>query len=75
MAITYAIYGFHFRQVAELGFYGLAIPEPYGGSGADLTTTCLVLEEIAKASPAFAGMLIGILLSMDSSWVRSRRVM
>lgn len=45
------------RQVAELGFYGLAIPEPYGGTGADLTTTCLVLEEIAKASPAFAGML------------------
>lgn len=45
------------QQVGELGFYGLRIPEAYGGSGADLTTACVVLEEIAKASPAFAGML------------------
>lgn len=45
------------RKIADLGYYGLAIPEEYGGSGADLTTMCLVLEEIAKASPALAGML------------------
>ena len=45
------------RKVAELGLYGLYIPEEYGGSGADLVSVCLVSEEIAKASPAFAGML------------------
>jgi alkylation response protein AidB-like acyl-CoA dehydrogenase len=44
-------------KIAEQGFFGLFIPEEYGGSGADLTSCCLVLEEIAKASPAFAGLL------------------
>jgi alkylation response protein AidB-like acyl-CoA dehydrogenase len=45
------------RKIAEQGFFGLFIDEEYGGSGADLTSCCLVLEEIAKASPAFAGLL------------------
>ena len=31
--------------------------ELYGGLGSDMTTTCIVLEEIAKASPALAGFL------------------
>ncbi|KMS51990.1 hypothetical protein V474_02775 [Novosphingobium barchaimii LL02] len=44
-------------KTAELGFYGLYTPEQYGGSGADIVSVCLVCEEIAKASPAFAGML------------------
>lgn len=43
-------------KVAEQGFFGLAIPEEYGGAGADLTSCCLVLEELAKSSPAFAGL-------------------
>lgn len=45
------------KRCAELGFFGVFIPEEYGGIGADLTTACLILEEIAKASPAFAGLL------------------
>ena len=45
------------RKLAEQGFFGLFIPEEYGGSGADLTATCIVLEELAKASPAFAGLV------------------
>ena len=44
-------------KIAELGFYGLVIPEKYGGSGQNLTTACLVLEEIGKASPSVAGVL------------------
>ncbi|MCC6920128.1 MAG: acyl-CoA/acyl-ACP dehydrogenase [Alphaproteobacteria bacterium] len=44
-------------KAAELGFFGLCIPAAYGGSGASLTDGCLVLEEIAKASPSFAGLL------------------
>lgn len=45
-------------KAAELGLYGLMIPPEYGGSGADLVSACLVAEEIAKASPAYAGMMI-----------------
>lgn len=45
------------KRAAELNFFGLMIPEEYGGLGSDMTTTCIVLEEIAKASPALAGFL------------------
>lgn len=45
------------HQAAALGFFGLAIPEAYGGAGESLTTACLLLEEIAKASPSYAGLL------------------
>lgn len=45
------------RRCGELGFLGVFIPQEYGGVGADLTTACVILEEIAKASPAFAGAL------------------
>jgi butyryl-CoA dehydrogenase len=44
-------------KMAEQGFFGLFIPEAYGGTGQDLTTTCIVLEELAKASPAYAGLV------------------
>lgn len=45
------------KRAADLNFFGLMIPEEYGGLGSDMTTTCIVLEEIAKASPALAGFL------------------
>ena len=45
------------KRCAELGFYGIYIAEEFGGIGAGLVTACVVLEEIAKASPAFAGLL------------------
>jgi len=45
------------KRAAELNFFGLMIPEQYGGLNAGMTTTCVVLEEIAKASPALAGFL------------------
>jgi len=45
------------RKTAEAGFYGLYTSPEYGGVGADLVSVCLVVEELAKASPAFAGML------------------
>lgn len=44
-------------KIAELGLYGLYTSPEYGGSGADLVSVCLVSEELAKASPALAGML------------------
>lgn len=44
-------------KAAELNFFGIYTPEDYGGIGQNLTTACLVLEEIARASPAYAGLL------------------
>ena len=46
-----------YRKIAEQGYFGLYIPEEYGGTGGDFLTTCMVLEEFAKASPALAGVL------------------
>ena len=45
------------KGIADLGLFGLFIPEQYGGTGADATSTCVALEEIAKASPSLAGLL------------------
>ena len=44
-------------KIAELGIYGLYTSPQYGGMGQDVTSVSLVMEEIAKASPALAGML------------------
>jgi butyryl-CoA dehydrogenase len=44
-------------KAAEFGLFGLYISPEYGGSGVDLVSVCLVVEQIAKASPAFAGAL------------------
>jgi alkylation response protein AidB-like acyl-CoA dehydrogenase len=36
------------NAVGEFGILGLPIPEEYGGSGADIITTCLALEALAE---------------------------
>ncbi len=41
-------------QLAELGFFGITIPEEHGGQGFSMTGACLVLEEIAALSPPLA---------------------
>ncbi len=35
-------------RLAELGFLGMGLPEEYGGGGADLMDSLLVIEELAK---------------------------
>lgn len=40
--------------MGELGLFGLPFPEQYGGSGADLTTLCVAIEEIARADQSLA---------------------
>lgn len=42
---------------AETGLLGLAVPEEYGGAGADLLTRVLVIEEMAKVDASAALML------------------
>ena len=50
-------------EMKELGLFGLAVPEEYGGLGLDMETECLVALELGRTSPAFrsvAGTNIGI---------------
>ncbi len=42
------------RQMGDLGFLGINIPEEYGGLGAGKVDALIVLEELAKVSPAAA---------------------
>ncbi|RVO73534.1 acyl-CoA dehydrogenase family protein [Sinorhizobium medicae] len=46
-----------YRGMAALGFIGMTAPEEYGGSGTDLLTWSLVMEEVAKASSAMANSM------------------
>ncbi|HHE42095.1 MAG TPA: acyl-CoA dehydrogenase, partial [Dehalococcoidia bacterium] len=39
----------NFKKLAEVGFTGLAIPAEYGGSGGDIMSLCIVMEELARA--------------------------
>ena len=40
--------------MGELGLFGLPFPEEYGGGGADLTTLCIAIEEIARVDNSLA---------------------
>ncbi len=44
-----------FRELAELGLFGMRYPEADGGSGLALSEFCLALEEIARGSMSVAG--------------------
>jgi butyryl-CoA dehydrogenase len=41
-------------KMGELGLFGLPFPEEYGGGGADLTTLCVAIEEIARIDHSMA---------------------
>jgi butyryl-CoA dehydrogenase len=40
--------------MGELGLFGLPFAEEYGGGGADLTTLCIAIEEIARVDSSMA---------------------
>lgn len=40
--------------MGELGLFGLPFPEEYGGGGADLTTLCVAIEELARVDQSMA---------------------
>ena len=42
------------KQMGELGFMGIAIPEQYGGAGMDHISYVIMMEEIAKVDAAAA---------------------
>jgi isovaleryl-CoA dehydrogenase len=38
----------NFKAMAEMGLFGITIPEEYGGSGSDFLSCVLVMEELAR---------------------------
>jgi alkylation response protein AidB-like acyl-CoA dehydrogenase len=46
-----------FDQIADLGFFGMVVPEPFGGMGFDRTTYVTVLEQLAWGE---AGVAIAV---------------
>jgi len=41
-------------KMGELGLFGIPFPEQYGGGGADLTTLCIAIEELARVDQSLA---------------------
>ena len=52
------------RQMAELGFLGVAVPEAYGGAGFDTLSYVLVMEEVSAACAS-----TGVIMSVNNSLV------
>ena len=50
------------KKMAELGLFGLPIPEEYGGSGADFVTYAIAVEQISRVSAS-----LGITMAAHTS--------
>ena len=44
-------------KLAEIGFFGLTIPEAYGGLGGDYITYCIGMEELGRADSSVRGIV------------------
>lgn len=44
-------------RLAEIGFFGLTIPEEYGGFGGDYISYCIGMEELGRADSAIRGIV------------------
>jgi len=53
------------QKFKELGFYSAIVPVKYGGMGLDLTSFCLVIEEISKVDAA-----IGVVIQDHGTGLR-----
>ena len=45
-----------YRRMAELGLFGICLPEAEGGSGLDAVSACIAIEELARGSGAIANV-------------------
>ncbi len=50
------------KQMAELGFLGIAVPTEYGGSGLDAISYVLAMEEVSRACAS-----CGVIMSVNNS--------
>src|SRR5512143_679476 len=44
-------------KLGEIGFFGLTIPEEYGGLGGDYVTYCIGMEELGRADSTVRGIV------------------
>ncbi len=51
------------RRMAELGWYGVAIDEGYGGSGGGLLEACLFLEETARGEAPIGAYAVTLIVA------------
>jgi alkylation response protein AidB-like acyl-CoA dehydrogenase len=65
------------EQMAELGLFGVTIPEEYGGMGLDLTTYAMIVEELSRGWISISGVVnthfIGSYLLMKFGSEEQRR--
>src|SRR2546421_7012150 len=52
------------KRMAELGFLGIAVPEPHGGAGFDHVAYVLAVEEVSRACAS-----TGVIMSVNNSLV------
>lgn len=52
------------KEMGELGFMGMMVPEEWGGSGLDTTSYALVMEEISRVDAS-----CGVIMSVNNSLV------
>src|SRR3954464_1867308 len=64
-------------QMKELGLFGITIPEEHGGLGLDLSTYCMVVEELSRGWISISGVInthfIGSYLLMKYGSEEQRR--
>ena len=64
-----------YRQMAELGWLGITIPEEYGGSGGSMLDACLFMEETSRGLAPIGGYATTLIVAgaTSASAPRSRR--
>jgi alkylation response protein AidB-like acyl-CoA dehydrogenase len=66
-------------KLGEIGFFGITIPEEYGGLGGDWVTYCIGMEELGRADSAVRGIvsvsagLVGKVILAHGSEEQKRR--
>ncbi len=64
------------KEMAQLGWLGLALPEAYGGSGLGMVETAIVLEEMGRAAspgPYLPTVLTGLFVAQAGSDAQKAR--
>jgi alkylation response protein AidB-like acyl-CoA dehydrogenase len=58
-----------FRRLGELGFLGVEFPEEYGGAGADVATSVVLAEELARGRSGGLAFSVVVHTDMSSPWL------
>ena len=66
------------RQIAQLGWFGMSLPEGYGGQGLPLTYLGIVLEEVGRAIapvPFHSTMVTALTIAADGSEAQKQDIL